>query len=171
MKKLLSYFAFFAVLFGFSLPTFAADKVLASYTYGGTTYLAPGCNWSYRTISTPGGNLSTGTLYCTLNGRQEAAAYYEYYGSVGPIQATGAFYATKSDGTQGANTYNYIVRMRSTSTSSCNSFAASSSIFADLSQASYSRALTLSYNPNICGTGCPLNIKAVTGGYQLWCGN
>lgn len=173
MKKLLSGFVLIAVSLGFSFSALAGDTLIARggmYDSGAPNYLMSGCQWNRATFASYWGLLKTETLVCS----GVSVAYYEYYSdSVGaPVTGYGNYYAVKRDGASGAVAGNFAI-YKKVNTYNCTTGAIDNTVYSDLYNASMARGITAYNNPNICGGPqdyCALNVKAVSGGYKLWCG-
>lgn len=170
MKKFLYRVVLIVASLGFSASAFAGDTLVAS---GGmyNNYVMVGCKWDFKTFATYGGSLKVHTLVCSgIN----VASYEYYYDALGAKIVTAAnYYAVSRDGgTQEAVGGNYAIYKKAP-TYNCKSGAIDNIVYKDSYIASMVRGNTANSNPTICGgpqDNCPLNLKAVSGGYQLWCG-
>lgn len=172
MRKLLSIVALIATSIGFSAPTFAADKLIAYSDRGGSNL--NGCVWDRLQVAlTSAGTVWLDTLTCS--GAKVAKVQYTGSGfGEAPVLGIGEYYVLRRSGSGQAIGSNFAVYKPVQSTSAnCSSGAYSSYVYTDLTSASTARGMTVYYQPNACGgtqSQCPLNIKSVSGGYQLWCG-
>lgn len=170
MKKLLSLVALIAASIGFSSSAFAADKLIAYSDRGGTDL--KGCVWDHVQIAlTSAGTVWLDTLNCS--GVKVAKAQYTGNGfAVAPVVGIGEYYSVRKSGDGQPIGSNFAVyKPVQTANVNCSSGAYNTYVYTDLTSASTARGMTMYYQPNACGgTQCPLNIKSVSGGYQLWCG-
>ena len=139
-----------------------ANTMLARYTYGGTTFLAPGCAWRAVPITTPYQSYNLMVLTCS----GVDAASYEGNKSPGMLVARpGHTVAQATGGTGPSNTYNYVVYRNA---AACQAPWQQGS-YTDVGQASAALSTGNYYNYPVCNSPCRRDIATTPTGYTVVC--